>query len=66
MVKQGQTQINLMFGFTVLLIGGILLVFWAFGEALPSIPLTAIGKWGLGILIIAIEIIHTIIKGGFK
>ncbi len=66
MENKDQTQLNLMFGITVLLIGGILVVLWAFGEVLPSTPLTAIGKWGLGILIIAIEIIQTIIKGGFK
>jgi hypothetical protein len=64
--KKGQTQTDLMFGITVLLVGSVLIVLWAFGEALPSPPLTTIGKWGLGILIIAIEIIQTIIRGGFK
>jgi len=64
--KKGELTINLMFGFTVLLVGTALVVLWAFGEALPSLALSTIGKWGLGILILAIEIIRAIIRGGFK
>ncbi len=66
MSKKGELTIDLMFGFTVLLVGTALVVLWAFGEALPSLALSVIGKWGLGILILAIEIIRTIIRGGFK
>ncbi len=44
MSKKEEITIDLMFGFTVLLVGTALVVLWAFGEALPSLALSVIGK----------------------
>ena len=44
MSKKEEITIFPMFGFTVLLVGTALVVLWAFGEALPSLALSVIGK----------------------
>lgn len=62
--KKGQlSTINLAFGMTILIVGVVFVVVWALGEAFNNMPLSTLGKWGLGLFPIIIEIIQAIYRG---
>ena len=60
--KKGQAE-NLIFGGVILGVGTVLVVIWAIGEALGNPALSTLGKWGLGLFPILIEIVQAIIRG---
>lgn len=62
MTKKGQAE-NFTFGLIILIVGMFLIALWSLGEAIGNLPLSTLGKWGLGLLPIIIEIIQAIIKG---
>jgi len=62
MVK-GQITTNIIFGMIILTVGILFVFLWALGEISNNIPLSTVGKWGLGLLPVVIEIIQTIIRG---
>jgi len=62
MEKQGQLNVDFAFGISILLIGTALVVLWALGEAFGNVQISTLGKWGLGLLPILIEIIQALIR----
>ena len=64
MVKKGQASSNIIYGLTILIAGMFFVVLWALGEAINQPVLLNVGRWGLGLLAVIIEIIQFIIKGG--
>ncbi len=64
MNKKAQVSANLIFGVTILIAGMFFVLLWALGEATSQGVLLNIGRWGLGLLAIVIEIIQFIVKKG--
>ena len=62
-MKKGQIELNVIFGLIILTVGMLFVFLWALGETMSNIPLSTIGKWGLGLFPIFIEIIQSVIKG---
>jgi len=64
-MEKGQIELNLIFGLVILTVGLLFVFLWALGETMGNIALSTLGKWGLGLFPIVIEIIQAII-GGMK
>jgi hypothetical protein len=62
-MTRGQITLNVIFGMIILTVGILFVFFWAIGEILGNVLLSTLGKWGLGLTPIIIEIIQTIIRG---
>jgi len=62
-MRKGQIELNFVFGLIILVVGLLFVFLWALGETLGHVPLSTIGKWGLGLFPILIEIIQSIIRG---
>lgn len=62
MMRKGQAE-NVLFGGIILGVGMMLVILWSLGEALGNTPLSTLGKWGLGLFPILIEIVQTILRG---
>lgn len=66
MTGKTDAKIDLVFGGIILVVGTSLVVIWSIGESFGVVSLGTIGKWGLGLLPIIIEIIRVVLRGGFK
>ena len=62
-MEKGQIELNLIFGLVILTVGLLFVFLWALGETMGNIALSTLGKWGLGLFPIVIEIIQAIIRG---
>jgi len=60
---KGQIELNFVFGLIILVVGLFFVFLWAIGETLGNVPLSTMGKWGLGLFPILIEIIQAMIRG---
>lgn len=63
MSLKGQITTNIIFGMVILTVGIFFVFLWTIGEIINNIALSTLGKWGLGLLPIIIEIIQTIVRG---
>ncbi|MBS3138765.1 hypothetical protein J4207_03605 [Candidatus Woesearchaeota archaeon] len=62
-MKKAQITSNVIFGMIILTVGVLFVFLWSIGEILGNVPLSTLGKWGLGLLPIVIEIIQVIVRG---
>lgn len=65
MARKGQSQVDLLFGITILIVGSSLVIMWSFGEAFAIPALRTLALWGLGLFAIVIEMIRVVVRGGF-
>lgn len=62
--KKGQME-NFAFGMTVLIVGLFFLLTWVWGEFTNHDFFLRAGQWGLGLLLIVIEMIKSLLRGGY-
>lgn len=65
-MAKAQVTTNFIFGVMIAIVGSILVMIWALGEAFGNVALSTLGKWGLGLFPIIIEIVQALFKGGVK
>ena len=62
-MNKGQISLNIIFGMIILVVGVLFVFLWALGESAGNVFLSTLGKWGLGLFPIIIEIIQALVRG---